>query len=51
MLNGNYLQEAVMCQADITPGTEEKQSYLSLIEFPFKGRGSDHGTSFQYEKY
>ena len=50
-LNGNCLQEAAVYQADVTPETEEEQSYLGVTEPPFKGRWSDHCTSFRYEKY
>ena len=50
-LNGNCLQEAAVYQADVTPETEEAQSYLGLTEPPFKGRWLDHCTSFRYEKY
>ena len=50
-LNGNCLQEAAVYQADVIPETEEEQSYLGVTEPPFKGRWSDHCTSFRYEKY
>ena len=50
-LNGSCLQEAAVYQADVTPETEEAQSYLGLTEPPFKGRWLDHCTSFRYEKY
>ena len=50
-LNGNCLQEAVVYQADVTPETEEEQSYLGLTEPPFKGRWNDHCTSFRHQKY
>ena len=50
-LDGNCLQEAVVYRADITPETDGKQFYIGLTERPFKGRWSDHCTSFQYPKY
>ena len=50
-LYGNCLQEAAVYQADVNPETEEEQCYLGVTEPLFKGRWSDHCTSFRYEKY
>ena len=50
-LNGNCFQEEAVYQADVTPETEEEQSYLGISKPPSKGRWSDYCTSFRYKKY
>ena len=50
-LDGNCQQEAIVYKADITPETDEERCYIGLSEPKFKGRWSDHCTSFRYAQY
>ena len=52
-LEGNCLQDAVVYKADVFPVAEapEFEYYVGNTEPMFKGRWSDHNTSFRYERY
>ena len=52
-LNGNCLQDAVVYKADVFPEAQapESEYYVGNTEPLFKGRWSDHNTSFRYERY
>ena len=52
-LNGNCMQDAVVYKADVYPDVQapEFEYYVGNTEPMFKGRWSDHNTSFRYERY
>ena len=50
-LNGQCLQRAIIYQGDIKTDDGEHHKYIGLSEPPFKGRYSDHKTSFNDRRY
>ena len=50
-LSGQCLQTAIIYQGDIKTDDGEHHKYIGLSEPPFKGRCSDHKTSFNDRKY
>ena len=50
-LDGKCLTRAVIYQGDVNTDDGEHHKYIGLSEPPFKGRSSDHRTSFNDRKY